>query len=604
MAKTLTTYLCEKPSQAADVAAFLGLKASLKRRNHYIDPVRGIAVCHAVGHLFELAPPEHYEPKLAKSWNSANLPVIPAKFEVTLKPEMKGVFSVIQGLLNKTDVLVIATDADNEGELIARDIIFHCKYKGQLKRALYSATDDKSLKAAFDNLQPASKTEFMAKEADIRRRLDWLIGMNCTMSFTQRLKSKNELKKGAFSVGRVITALGLIVYRREMEIQNFKPTKFYTVSAICVKGGERFNATLKMPAEYVDDNGRCLKRQTADAFAAAMKGQTFSVTQSEKQIKSVSAELPYDLAALQIDADSFGIDADETLSLLQGLYDKPLSAVTYPRTDCRFLPEGMIGDAKVIMNHLNKLDTFKKFELDFDKKAKCFNDKKVAIHHGIIPSKGGINPKKLTDKQLIIYMLIALRYVQQFMPAYRYESTKVELQRGKFLLTVSAKKVVDLGWKVAELKSEKEKPEANLIALDKGDQAKVIDVLVEDKVTQPPSRLSSGKLIEAMEHPERFETDPDIKKLLKDGDGIGTPATRSDGIKRAFQKGLIIKSGKVAKPSRTFTKYASDFELFNPGFTAILQRTFNAVSSGKLQERELFIQNENIVRQMVEKWAS
>ena len=606
MSKNLTTYLCEKPSQAADVAAFLGLKASHKRRNHYIDANRGIAVCHAVGHLFELAPPEYYEPKLAKSWRGSSLPVIPSRFELMLKPEMKGVISVIQGLLSKTSTLVIATDADNEGELIARDIIRHCKFGGEIKRALYSATDDKSLKAAFGALQAGDKTAFMAKEADIRRRLDWLIGMNCTMAFTNRLKAKNELKKGAFSVGRVITAIGLIVHRRELEIKSFTPTKHFSVTAVCESPSGKFSTTVEMPAEYIDENGRCVNRSTADTFAQMVKGKAFTVSEIEKTEKSKGAELPYDLASLQIDADKFGIEADETLSLLQTLYDKPISAVTYPRTDCRYLPDGMFSESKQVINHLNNIDKIKSLDFDFENKPRCFNDQKVAIHHGIIPSKNGINLKKLTDKQLIVYFLVALRYVQQFMKPYRYEVTKAVLQSGKVKLRLDENIPIDAGWKDALLTpdSKSRNKKGSAISLKKGDQATVVDTVVEEKVTTPPPRLSSGKLIEAMENPHRFETDAEVKKLLKEGDGIGTPATRSDGIKRAFQKGLIVKSGKVSKPSKTFSKYADDFELFNPGFTAILQRTLNAVSRGSLSEKELFVQNENIIREMVNKWSS
>ena len=192
------------------------------------------------------------------------------------------------------------------------------------------------------------------------------------------------------------------------------------------------------------------------------------------------------------------------------------------------------------------------------------------------------------------------------MKPYRYEVTKAVLQSGKVKLRLDENIPIDAGWKDALLTpdSKSRNKKGSAISLKKGDQATVVDTVVEEKVTTPPPRLSSGKLIEAMENPHRFETDAEVKKLLKEGDGIGTPATRSDGIKRAFQKGLIVKSGKVSKPSKTFSKYADDFELFNPGFTAILQRTLNAVSRGSLSEKELFVQNENIIREMVNKWSS
>lgn len=607
MSKQLTTYLCEKPSQASELASFLGLKASHKRRNHYIDSSKGIAVCHAVGHLFELAPPEFYEPKLAKSWRSAPLPIIPEKFEVQLKNEMKGVFSVIQGLLKKTALLVIATDADNEGELIARDIISHAKYKGELKRALYSSTDTKALQTAFSNLKPASETAFMAKEADIRRKLDWVTGMNGTMAFTNYLKDKKALSKGAFSVGRVISALGMIVNNRELEIKTFVKQKYYPVTAICQYNGHKFAAKLKVPVEFADAEGRCTNRQKAEALCSAIKGKKFRVTKSEKTVKNKGAELPYDLASLQIDADRFGIESDETLSLLQTLYDKPLSAVTYPRTDCRYLPEGMLEDAKPIISHLNKIDVIKSFSLNFDKAPKAFNNKKVAIHHGIIPSKKPVNTAKLTDKQLVIYLLISLRYAQQFMKPYSYESLSVEMQAGKLTLSLSGTRLLGKGWKKAMLEGDKKEDEdqtQELINIDVGAEPTVIDTLLEDKTTSPPSRLTSGKLIEAMEHPERFELDPEVKKVLAEGDGIGTPATRSDAIKRAFKKGLIVKHGRYSKPSKILSAHAGQLDYFTPGYSALLQRTLNAVAQGEVEERALFTQNENLVRRMVQKWTN
>lgn len=606
--KQVQTLLFEKPSQAADWARFLGFKPADKKRNYYFSKEKNIYLINAVGHLFGLAGPEHYVPELSKPWQLKHLPVFPKKFELNLSDDKKVIFNTIKTVLGKTDVLYIATDPDNEGELIARDIIRFANYSGHLKRVLFSATDNGSLKKAWDNPVSEETTRFMAKEADLRRRLDWMVGMNLTMAMTTLLRKNNEIKKGAFSVGRVITAASLIVYQNTMARKNFKPQTFYNVKLKCMKNsGDEFFVILDVPGEYLDkQSGRLLSSKVATSFANQLKGVEFKADTVEVKRKKISPPLPFDLSKLQVAVDRFDIGAKETLTLLQTLYDQPLSAVTYPRTDKRHLPESMLDDVKVIVNHLNSLSQIKKLDLDLDKKPKAFNDKKVNVHHGIIPSRKAVNLRRLTEKQIAIYLTISLRYVAQFMRDYEYDSQQVVLRtlNGKVSAGVRATKVVELGWKEAErVVSGRDDSEDPVVEIKEGEIVKVVGSEVVEGKTKKPALMSEAKLVEAMENPSQYVTDPDARALLAEGDGIGTSATRSDTIDRAIKKNLIKKSGKGLESTRLFDQHVSKFKNMDAGLTAILQRAVKAASEGRVDEQSVIVQHQNFVTKMMSDWA-
>ena len=606
----IRTCLFEKPSQAADWARFLGFKGQDKKRGFYFNKEQGIYLVSAVGHLFELAGPEHYVPELKKSWQFKHLPVYPKTFHVSLSEDKKGIFKTIKSILAKTDELFLCTDPDNEGELIARDIVKHAGYKGVMKRVLFSATDDGSLRKAWANPVDESVTNYMAKEADLRRRLDWLVGMNLTMGMTTRLRQKGELKKGAFPVGRVITAASLIVLTNTLARRNFKPTSYFGVKLKCKKAsGDEFYCTLNMPEQYLDPNsGRLLSRKVAESFAAAAVGSKMSVSSVDEKRKNVSPPLPFDLSSLQIAMDKFDIGAKETLSLLQTLYDPPLSAVTYPRTDKRHLPESMLGDAKKIVNHLNNtIPHIKSLELDLGKRPKCFNDKKVNVHHGIIPSLKSANLRKLTDKQICVYLAVALRYVAQFMGDYCFDSKAVTLRLSDAITAhCKATKVVSFGWKEAEKmitgKEGQEEEEEQYLDIEEGESVVIVDAEVIEGKTKKPDLMSEAKLVAAMEKPGIYVSDEKIKKMLIESDGIGTAATRSDTIDRAIKKSLIRKVGKGLEATKMFEMNANYFKNMDAGFTALLQRAVKSATNGDSAEESVLEQHQRFITKTLEGW--
>lgn len=621
-AKDFKTILCEKPSQAADWARFLGFSPSHKRRNHYLDPSRNIAIIHGIGHLFGLAPPEEYVPELKKSWSLNNIPVFPKNFKVEVKPDTKAVFDVIKTVLAKTSLLLIATDADAEGELIAREIIQQAGYKGDLKRVLYSSTDKKALQKAYESPVDESTTRFMAEEASLRRRVDWLIGMNCTMALTTLLRSSGKLPKGAFPVGRVITAAAMIVYINEMARKNFVEQAYYSVKATCrSKSGSTFVATLQIPDKFLDQKiGRCTSLKYATAFAEGLKGKQLKVSSVERKEKAVKPPLPHDLSSLQGAMDKFSIDADEVLAILQTLYDPPVSGVSYPRTECRYLPEGMLDDVKSTVKHLNDIREVKRLNLDLSKKPSAFNDSKVVVHHGIVPTVQSVSLNRLTDKQTVVYLAIVLRYLAQFMADYQYVSQKVTLSSGDLLLLTGGKKTLLEGWRVAEGMLNKPGTEvetvdetapqegedledSQFIDVEDGDLVSVTNVeIVKDK-TKKPAQLTTAKLVDEMKKPAKWCTVPELAKMLQEGDGLGTPATQSEIVKRAITKGLIIKKGRYLTISKLFEDNASLFSKMDAGFTALLQRDIKAVSGG-ISDSEIISKYQNYISRVLKEWQT
>lgn len=196
-------YICEKPSQARDIAKVLG--ASKKCDNHLEG--NGVKVTWCLGHLLELAPPDDYQPDL-KPWRLSVLPVVPENWKLHPKDQTKDQLKAIKDLVKEATDVVIATDADREGDVIGRELLDYFNYKGKVQRLWLSALDDASIKKALDDIRPGESTFPLYQSGLGRQRADWVIGMNMTMA-TTCLYSKGQ---GTMSVGRVQTpTLNLVV---------------------------------------------------------------------------------------------------------------------------------------------------------------------------------------------------------------------------------------------------------------------------------------------------------------------------------------------------------------------------------------------------------
>ncbi len=604
---SITTILCEKPSQALAISKVFGLKASDKQATHYFSRSKNLCILYAIGHLFELMPPEHYNPDLKKGWRLSKLPVFPSSysdFSIALKPEHKAVFAGIKKRLGQTSLLLVATDPDGEGELIARDIIEQTGYKGKAERIICSSTVASDLKKAFDSPVPMSKTAHLANQADLRRKLDWLFGMNGTMAASSQLYRKNLIsRKKVFNIGRVISALSLIVYDREMEIKNFKPIDHFKIKANLKAGNLTFSAYVTLPSALLDDNGYLTNKSNAEKLLEVLP-KSLTVLDLETKRKKNSAPLTFCLSDLQIEAGKYGITPERCLQIVQNLYTQPHSALTYPRTDCRYLPTSMLSDLSKTFTHLNhNFPIFADANVNLDKKPRCFNDEKVTAHHAIVPTTKSIDFERLTDAEKAVYLLVSKRFVQQFMNDFIFDESTLLIGDQRFSINCKGKQVVNLGWK--ELSNSKSDSKDVLLPnLKVGDVVEVLSYELEAKKTQPPKRFAEHDLIAVMGNPSNFVRDQKYKEAVKASDGIGTEATRSDVIKRALANGLIttVKNGNSVRPGDLIVRFASFLTSFSVEHSVLLQARINELaSSGDVSEEHYQFFTDRVKKQ-VGKW--
>ena len=436
-------FLCEKPSQGKDIGRLLGAR---QRGNGCLNGP-GVVVTWCIGHLVEAAPPEAYDEQL-KRWTIEQLPIIPQHWRVEVKPKTAAQFKVVKDLLSKATGLVIATDADREGELIAREIIDLCGYRGPIQRLWLSALNDASIHAALGKLKPSGDTLPMYHSALARSRADWLVGMNLSRLFT--LLGRRAGYDGVLSVGRVQTPTLRLVVDRDREIAAFVSVPFWSIEVALSCTGQTFTAQWLPPSASTDDAGRCLQepvaQQAVQRIRAAGAAQMVSV---ETERMREGAPLPFDLGTLQeVCSKQFGLDVQETLEIAQSLYETH-KATTYPRSDSGYLPESMHAEAPTVLDSLLKTDPSLRpiiDQLDRTQHSRAWNDAKVSAHHGIIPTLEPANLSAMSEKELAVYRLIRAHYLAQFLPPHEFDRTTARFSCGDQTLQAVGKHVVVPGW--------------------------------------------------------------------------------------------------------------------------------------------------------------
>ncbi|MDC5870295.1 DNA topoisomerase [Vibrio europaeus] len=585
----MQVYLCEKASQGKAIAAFLGMTATHKKKNHYEK--NNVAVAWSSGHIFELKPPEHYNEAIKKQWKFDQLPVIPTdlNFEYVLKDSYKGLFKSLKALLKRATEVTIATDPDPEGERIAYNIIKFAGYKGKLTRVLYSSTDDAALTKAWENKLPAEETEYLYHVSDARSMGDWIVGMNMTMALTlvEQKKLRNQMKS-AYRSGRVKSATAELVAIREIDIKNFKPVDHYGVKILAkTQDGHAIELIWDIPDQFKKD-GRLLDKNVAQQVVEYVKHQSAVVRSAVKEEKSTKAPLPFSQTKLQVACDKYKIAPDETLQIAQTLYEKPLSNQTYPRTGIEHLPEGMHGDAKQTIENLMALDAFAKFKplLDPSKKSRAWNDKKVKVHHGIIPTSKAVDFDKFTEHQKIIFALVAKRYLCQFAPDYVYESTAITVQAGNLTFKASCNVPLKLGWKQIEKDVEEGGASNELPSVSTNQPLTIVGAEIVSKKTTAPKRYTQASLVNAMMNIANEVDDKAAKAQLRDQDGIGTEATRATTVKELVKSGMVLEKTRKLHASERLLKMRefTPIELRDPVTSATWERAFEAIQLGKMDK--------------------
>lgn len=606
-------YLCEKPSQGKDIAKVLGAT----KRGEGCLVGNDVTVTWCIGHLLETAPPETYDPAY-KKWALEHLPIAPPHWKMLIKPQTSAQFKIVKKLLGEATELIIATDADREGEMIARELIDYCGYKGRVFRLWLSALNDASIRKALGELKPGTETISLYYSALTRSRCDWLVGMNLSRLFT--LLGRQSGYDGVLSVGRVQTPTLNLVVTRDREIAKFVPVPYWAIDVALKTGNAdatEFIAQWQPPDDSTDEAGRCIMNTVAHAAVNAIKqAKTAQVTSVQTERVKETHPLLFDLGTLQeVCSHKFGLGAQETLDIAQALYETH-KATTYPRSDCGYLPDSMYVEVPTVFNALVKTDPTIGHvigKLDTSIKSRVWNDQKVTAHHGIIPTLEPAHLAAVSQKELAVYKLIRSYFLAQFLPFHEYDRTVAEFLCGGQPLKATGKQIIVMGWRSVlrddaangEGREEQESKSQVLPRLSQGIPCEVGDAEIKALKTLPPRPYTEGELIKSMKGIARLVTDRRLKQILKETTGIGTEATRAGIIKGLLQRGFLVPQGKAVRAAdAAFTLIdAVPPAIIDPGTTALWEQALESIEKGEMTMEVFLSKQVTWLTQLIEQYG-
>ncbi|MFE4894284.1 DNA topoisomerase III [Peribacillus butanolivorans] len=578
-----TVVLAEKPSVGRDIAKVLNCG---RKGNGFFEGDQYI-VTWALGHLVTHADPETYDEKY-KTWRLEDLPMLPPSLKLVVIKQSGKQFQAVKTQLNRNDVkdVIIATDAGREGELVARWILEKANVKKPLKRLWISSVTDKAIKDGFKKLKDGKEYENLFASAVARAEADWIVGMNATRALTTKHNAQ-------LSCGRVQTPTLAMIAKREEEIKQFQPKKYYGVSAT-----EESKLRLVWQDAQSKDV-RTFDKAKAEKVLADVKDKKAEVVEVNKAHKKSFAPSLYDLTELQRDANKkFGYSAKETLSIMQRLYESH-KVLTYPRTDSRFLSTDLVDTLKERLQAVSikpyALYASRILRSPIKANKSFVDDSKVSDHHAIIPTEQTPLPGKLSDKESKIYDLVVKRFLAVLMPPFEYEQTTITAKIGQETFMAKGKVVLKSGWKEVydhQFDEEEAKDglkEQLLPIVQKGDRLTISAVKQTEGETKPPEPFNEGSLLSAMENPARFMAgeSKELIKTLGETGGIGTVATRADVIEKLFNSFLIEKRGKglhVTSKGKQLLELAPE-DLRSPALTAQWEQKLTAIAKGKLAKQ-------------------
>ena len=548
-------FIAEKPSLGRAIAE--ALPGPRRKADGCIYASGGDCVSWCVGHLLEQAEPEAYDSAF-KQWRLEHLPIVPEQWQLTPKAGGRKQLAVLRKLVREADQLVHAGDPDREGQLLVDQVINHLGVRGRkrdtIRRCLVNDLNPGAVARAVSRLRDNSEFLPLSVSALARSRADWLYGINMTRAYT--LMGRKVGYSGVLSVGRVQTpVLGLVV-RRDEEIEEFVAKPFYQVIALVVtRQGEKFRATWQ-PSEactpWQDDEGRVLSRPLAQNVVSRIRRQDATVTACERKIKRQPPPLPYNLSALQIDAARrFSMTASQVLDSAQALYERH-KLLTYPRSDCRYLPlEHFAGRGAVIDAVANNCQPLAQAAAEADQglRSKAWNDSRISAHHAVIPTSRKTDISNLGRPERNVYELVARQYLAQFYPAHEYRDSRIDLDIAGGHFVARAREPQLAGWKqLFPVRTDREKKATPLNTalpeVKKGDICHCEDGEIQEKQTTPPKPFDDASLLAAMTGIARYVSNPELRKVLKDTDGLGTEATRAGIIELLFTRGFLQRKGR------------------------------------------------------------
>ena len=627
----LRLFIAEKPSVARVLAAELG---NVRKGDGYLQCGNGDFVTWAFGHLLEMAMPEHYNTSFAR-WKVEDLPILPKAWKVLPKNDegAKKQLALMGRMLAKADEVVNAGDPDREGQLLVDEILEAHGYAGPVKRFWVSSQDSVAIQRGLAALKENAEFKGFADAALARGRADWLIGMNLSRAFTLSAR-RSGAEKALLTVGRVQTPTLAMVVARDLAIEAFVPVSYITVTAsfkhangefkarwkppqvaVPMEGGE---ASLDAPTEPQDarqddeapkvPEGRLTDPELAKRILSEVKGKTGIVAACKTEEKRDLAPRPFSLGTLTFAASKrWGYGAEDVLKASQNLYEGKL--VSYPRTDCEFLPESQHADAPAVLAAMRQV--FPQLGKLIDRadpslKSRAWNDEKVTAHHGMIPTQHRGEVGHLQEIEANLYQLIARTYLAQFYPPHTYLATAVAVEVEGHNFAASGRVEVDAGWQAILKPDEPDKDDDDaaqkLPAMQEQDPVTCLKAEKKEKKTKPPPRFTEGTLVKAMETVHKFVEDGELKKLLKEEDGIGTPATRA-AIISELKRRKFLEAKKKALVSTVLGRSLVDAlpeEVRSPVLTAFYEREFKAIQAGQSTVEAFLEKQTEFVKTQVE----
>ena len=521
----------EKPSVARDIASILGADT---RRDGYYEG-NGYQVSWTYGHLCELKEPGDYT-DLWKRWSLGALPMIPQRFGIKLKDDegIKKQFHVIETLIAAADEVINCGDAGQEGELIQRWVYQKAQCRKPVKRLWISSLTDESIREGFRHPQPASDFDNLYMAGISRAVGDWVLGMNATRLYTLKYaQSRNVL-----SIGRVQTPTLALIVTRQREIEQFVPEDFWEIKTLY--RGVTFNST----------HGRFKTESDAGALVEQIKALPLTVTDVETKKGREAPPRLLDLTTLQVECNKkFGFTADDTLRIIQSLYEK--KATTYPRVDTTYLSDDIYPKVPGILAAMAPYASLTSPLLalpSLPKSKKVFDSSKVTDHHAIIPTNVDPSHVAMTPEEKKVYNLIAKRFIAAFYPDCEFDTTTVMANIGEHEFKATGKVIRIDGWRAIYKKDREdtqdktEDDNGNMPAMTKGESGPHQPALLK-KTTQPPKHYTEGTLLRAMETAGRTVDDEELREAMKEN-GIGRPSTRAAIIETLYKRRYIRKERK------------------------------------------------------------
>ncbi len=572
--------IAEKPSVAREIAKILG--ANSKKMGYFEG--NGYLVTWTFGHFCTLKEPHDYN-KDFKRWQTYHLPIIPKKFSIKLKdnPGVAQQFDVIKQLVSKAEMVINCGDAGQEGELIQRWVLKKANCKVPIKRLWISSLTNEAIKEGFNNLKPSEDFDRLYAAGSLRAIGDWLLGLNATRMYT--LKYGNY--KQVLSIGRVQTPSLAIIVNRYHEIENFKSERYWELK------------TVYKDVVFLSSKKKFKNIEDVNKIIDSIRDEEFEVTGFViKKGKEHPPKL-FDLTSLQVAANKkFGLTADETLKIIQHLYEKKLTS--YPRVDTAYLPNDVYPKIKGI---LEKLTPYKNFvepllAKKIRKSKKVFDDKKITDHHAIIPT--GNYPNGLNHNQKLVYDLVVRHFIAAFSEDAIISNTTVDGMVLKIKFRATGKQILEPGWhKIFPKKSAgKDKILPNF---EKGEKGPHLPS-VQEKNTTPPKPYTEATLLRAMETAGKQIDNEALREAMKEN-GIGRPSTRAGIIETLFRRDYIERQKKHIIPTKTGIELIGVIQnelLKSPELTGEWEKKLREIEKGSYDPMEFMKELKSMVIEIIE----